>query len=246
MTGPPTTKHGLPTLAGGEDINDFPPVFNETVDTLDDLIATAIDDMPRPAAGTFGRFHRNPLTGGLSFDTGIGWLELSSADAAAAGATFVGMMVVDAGTGDISTTNQEWMRPDGRLINRTVYSTYFARVGHTHNNGVDPGGGLVRLPDYRGRTIVGTDDMGTGAASRLTGYRARGQNSGEEFHRLTIAEMPSHDHAQNGAGSSVQVPNGSFYGVATDAGSRTGLTGGGQPHYNMPPYAVDNLLVRVR
>jgi microcystin-dependent protein len=255
VPGPPTTKYDLPTIDAGADfINAYPPIFNEAVTTLSELIASATEEMPRPAAGIFGRFHRNPDTDALSFDTGTDWLELSSADAAAAGATFVGMMTVDVGnTGDIVTATQEWMKPDGRLINRITYDAYFARVGHAHNGGVDPGSNMVRLPDYRGRAIVGADDMGTGAAGRLpNSNRVRGQSGGEERHVNTVNEMPRHSHTLQGA-NNLSSGGGGYHAQLigqpvnwNNVSPGTDGTGGDQPHNNMQPYGVDNLLVRVR
>jgi microcystin-dependent protein len=247
MPGTPTAKYGIPTIDDEDFVSQYPAAYNAGVTTIDQLMAAAISGV-RPAAGKYGRFHRDADSGVISFDTGTAWVELVLASAVEA-VSFVGMTVFDAGDGDVVATDQEWMRPDGRLIDRTVYSAYYARVGHKHNAGVDPGGNQVRLADYRGRTLVGADNMGTsrGAAGRIPNSpRAAGQSGGEEQHRLTTGEMPAHTHGQNAGGSSVMVPSGSFYGVATDEASTTGSAGGDQPHNNMQPYSVDNLLVRVR
>lgn len=73
---------------------------------------------------------------------------------------------------------------------------------------------------------------------------AAGSVGGEETHTLDISEIPGHDHTykrhafdRNDDGS---VTGESVYGVnnkSIDAviGS-TSMTGGGQPHNNMPPY----------
>lgn len=71
----PTTKHGLPKLSGGDDINDYPGVHNEAMDDLDAIIAVADQTMPRPAAGKFGRWHRS-TDGTLAFDTGSAWVTI--------------------------------------------------------------------------------------------------------------------------------------------------------------------------
>lgn len=46
----------------------------------------------------------------------------------------------------------------------------------------------IRTPDLRGRFLVGVGD-GVGLTPRTTG-----DTGGEEFHALSIAEMPAHDH----------------------------------------------------
>lgn len=61
--------------------------------------------------------------------------------------------------------------------------------------------GNPKVPDYRGRTAAGKDDMGGTAANRLTGAKSGidgttlGAAGGAETHTLTTAQMPSHAHA---------------------------------------------------
>lgn len=102
-----------------------------------------------------------------------------------------------AGSGDISAT---LVLEDGRELNRTTYATLFGLLSTNYG----PGNGTTtfNIPDSRGRTSVGPDNMGTalGAANRIpNSNRALGQNGGEERHTSTLGETPAHAHA----GSSV-------------------------------------------
>jgi hypothetical protein len=185
---------------------------------------------------------------------------------------------------------------EGRLIDRATPAgaSFYAVAGHAYNGGIDPGANKVRLPNKRGRTSVGADNMGTalGAAGVLTtgaGHdNARGQHDGAQTVTLTAAES-----GVNGSGSTTSSGAGTtgdpddvdhshdFQAVALTGGSGTeafqGLgsvnrTDGGvhagspiethkhpiaahvhpltartadSAHENMPPYEVDNWIVRV-
>jgi hypothetical protein len=100
--------------------------------------------------------------------------------------------------GDGDPPGGQFLLADGRLISRTgIGVKFFAACGHKYNLGVDPGGGMVKIPDKRGRGSLGADNMGTaqGAAGRVTvAPHAAGQSGGEERHALTIAEHAPHTH----------------------------------------------------
>ena len=175
----------------------------------------------------------------------------------------IGSQLPWSGLGDPADT--DYLLADGRLVSAATYAGFLQVAGHVHNGGVDPGGGLVRLPDKRGRVAVGADNMGTatGAAGRLpNSLRARGQSGGAERHALAVAEMPSHTHdslggtlfigmlnlfgginntnaALHSQGDGYRNASGALYG-------NTAATGGSAAHNNMPPYECDNWIVRVR
>ena len=84
-------------------------------------------------------------------------------------------------------------------------------------------GGIVFLPDMRGRAIAGLDNMGGTSADRLTAAAADqvGGSLGAESHQLIESEMPSHSHGMNSAGNHSH----SYTDVSTVSGSSLGPGG---------------------
>lgn len=102
-------------------------------------------------------------------------------------------------------------------------------------------------PDMRGRTLIGAG-QGSGLSAR-----ALGQQGGEEYHVLTIAEMPSHNHAGFGE-AYTDWPFG-LTGNNRNMGSNGGRdydnyfynttsTGGGAAFNNMQPYTAVNYIIK--
>ncbi|MET0604186.1 MAG: hypothetical protein ABW167_19535 [Baekduia sp.] len=149
-------------------------------------------------------------------------------------------------TGDGDPVDTRYLLAEGRLIASASYPVYDAQAGgkaiagktHKYNGGVDPGGGMVRIPDKRGRASVGADNMGTaqGAASRLTTAKghnnAHGQNGGAERHQLVIAEMAAHNHSGVSGAPSTVAHNHGFQAVALSGGSGTEAFQGGSNNRN--------------
>lgn len=131
----------------------------------------------------------------------------------------------------------------------------------------------IALPDWRGRAIAGLDDMGNSAAGKLTssyfGASATvlGADGGSESQTLTIAQMPSHSHANtlNDPGhahtvpfvvlsSSGQTGGGAFAmgaGNQTTSISNTGITitnastGGGGAHPIVQPTRLATIYIKL-
>jgi microcystin-dependent protein len=136
-----------------------------------------------------------------------------------------------------------WLLCYGQEVSRSTYSVLFAVIGTTY--GAGDGSSMFNVPDFRGRTPIGKDNMGGTSANVVTNSDADvlGGKGGEENHALTIAEMPSHHHSC-GHGEYINGGN-SFYVVRiTDSGYITGDTGGGLAHNNMQPWLACNWIIK--
>ncbi len=120
-----------------------------------------------------------------------------------------------------------WLLCYGQAVSRTTYATLFTAIGTTF--GVGDGSTTFNIPDCRGRTSVGKDDMGGSSANRLTGLSGGidgdglGNTGGSEAHTLTTSELASHSHS---AGTLAAASNGAHtHGVPTNASGNGGTFG---------------------
>ena len=144
---------------------------------------------------------------------------------------------------------------EGQQLKITDYPELYKALGSTFNNAYSATGsrystssGYFRMPDLRGRFIVGHNPSDTD-------YNSYGKAGGEKQHALTIKEMPSHTHPQNlwaedsgtwkGGGRNSSPNSTSKHDRTTQFGS-TNATGGGAAHENRPPYYVLAYIMRVR
>jgi microcystin-dependent protein len=89
---------------------------------------------------------------------------------------------------------------DGRAVSRTTYADGFALYGTTY--GAGDGSTTFNVPDLRGRTTFGRDNMGTAAGitgdSTRTIGSTRGATAGAKSKTLAVSELPSHNHDGGG------------------------------------------------
>lgn len=203
MTLQTTTKWALRYYQG----TDAPAGMTQQQDAMQDLdnklpqsgtLANRATVVPSPRVGMF---YYATDTAQLFFYDGSGWIDLGLN---APGIPLGGMLSY-AGSGDPADTR--FLLADGRALARTgQYANLFAAIGTTYGTG--DGSTTFNIPDRRGRTSVGQDNMGTaqGAAGRLPNTnRVRGQTHGEERHTMTTAEVVAHTHGINDPGHAHSV-----------------------------------------
>ena len=97
-----------------------------------------------------------------------------------------------------STAPLGWLFCFGQILNISSYPELFANISNAFGgNGTTTFG----IPDCRGRTTYGKDNMGGSAANRITAAGGNydgtgmGNSGGFQSHILTTTEMPVHSHA---------------------------------------------------
>lgn len=122
----------------------------------------------------------------------------------------------------------------------------------------------LTLPDARGRSLIGVDNMGNTAAGNIPAADNLGWTGGASTHVLSVNEMPSHAHGLNDPGHKHSIdPARSQAGPVTTGGSgganmgfvnetqiaTTGIsmnnTGGGLAHNNVQPSIAMTLYIRL-
>ena len=158
--------------------------------------------------------------------------------------------------GNTDLIPKNWLLCDGSYVSIDSYPDLFRLLGSVYGPVED---GRFRLPDFRGRTLVGAG-KGDGLSSRFIG-----ELGGEEQHQLSIPEMPAHSHkpavgAQDGvdhwwgSDNRISTPNFDYDGSAATKPSdgfiapsyKTNTVGGNSPHNNMQPYSVANWIIRAK
>jgi microcystin-dependent protein len=153
-----------------------------------------------------------------------------------------------------------WLECDGRALSRTTYADLFAAIGTTWGTG--DGSTTFNIPDMRGRTPVGKDNMGGTAANRITNaicsivgtlLGAVGGDERMQQHNHGVTD-PGHDHMISGVNATASAgPLGGRPWVSGDdrGPTKTNTTGisiqnaGAGSSQNVQPSAIVNFIIRV-
>lgn len=142
----------------------------------------------------------------------------------------------------------------GQAVSRTTYATLFNAIGTVH--GAGDGSTTFNLPDARGRTRAGKDNMGGSTAGRITtggsgiDGTVLGAAGGAETHTLTTPQIPSHTHTNSGnrsstAGGAATIDVWQQIGGTIVAQTNTtNATGGGGAHNNTQPTLIVNVIIK--
>ena len=115
-------------------------------------------------------------------------------------------------------------------------------IGTTYGSG--DGSTTFNLPDLKGKVITGFD-------SSDNDFNEIGKTGGEKTHKLTVEEMPSHNHTAtmdnfivNNTASRFNFAEGNVNSYSLLASTKTANTGGNQSHNNLQPYIVVNYIIK--
>lgn len=174
-----------------------------------------------------------------------------------------GLMSLYAGSADPSG----WLICDGRSLLVASYQPLFNQLDYVYG-----GSGLnFNLPNLMGRAVFGLDDMGSGAAGRITiaGASTLGLSAGSRQHALTVQQAPllSHTHSNSGSFSVTadarKLGNDSLgsanprHGFNTSSGaasvpltltiatSSSSVVDPASTHPNLPPFLLLNWIIKI-
>ena len=133
---------------------------------------------------------------------------------------------------------------DGAEYDASVLGVLNLAIGETYGSS---GAGLFKVPDGRGRVLVGLYPLVGGPIGHYAiEATALGLTGGGEVETISTPMLPAHNHGQ----TAVIVQN-------SDEAGATGTTsvkradfvpdppdGGGQPHNNMPPWLSCNYIIK--
>lgn len=159
---------------------------------------------------------------------------------------------------------QGYMLCDGSSLRKADYAALYAAIGDTFNKALSAGGvaystpdGYFRVPDLRGRFVVGQHDSDDD-------YKQPGTGGGLKSVSLSNDEMPEHNHEVRDYYycEDAAILSGNFDRIKTNDGigskgtdknnnallyyeHTTSASGHSRPHENRPPYYVLAYIIRV-
>lgn len=139
---------------------------------------------------------------------------------------------------------------DGAQLRQEDYPELFSVIGTAFNATADHANnpqttspGYFRLPDLRGRFIVGESSVDGD-------YKVKGSTGGEKKHQLTIDEMPSHNHKywtwETGGSDRNRFSGRSNNDDPNKREFDTSSAGGNKSHENRPPYYTLAYIMRTK
>lgn len=132
---------------------------------------------------------------GFYYYTGTAWTNLVSGGS---GGVPTGTIMPFAGT----VVPDGWVLCNGAAINRTANALLYTAIGTIY--GIGNGSTTFNVPDLRGRTVFGLDNMGGTAAGRLTTAggisvnNTLGATGGNQALSIAVANLPAHSHSFTG------------------------------------------------
>jgi microcystin-dependent protein len=160
-----------------------------------------------------------------------------------------------------STPSSAFVLPFGQAISRTIYATLFSLAGTTF--GAGDGSTTFNVPDLRGRSVFGLDNMGGSAAGRvtsgnsgITGTTLGAAGGDERLHQHSHGVTdPGHLHnyivrnnlvttSSGGQVNTWQTDNGTGNTSVATTGITVNNAGAGASQ-NMPPAVILPYILRV-
>jgi microcystin-dependent protein len=145
-----------------------------------------------------------------------------------------------------------WAQCDGQLLPISQNTALFSLLGTFYGG---DGKSTFALPDLQGSAPM-HQGQGAGLSERLLG-----EKSGTQFVTLLESEIPFHNHG-TGARNSLSTqtnPSGNAWSGNSDANQYVddnpnvdmaiqaiGVTGGSQPHNNLPPHLVVTFIIAMQ
>ncbi len=164
-----------------------------------------------------------------------------------------------------ATSPQDWLMCDGTEYRISDYTALFAAIGYNFGAEASVTTGFFKVPDLRGRTTVGKDNMGGTSANVITDESADiiGSQDGQETRNIQVTNLPDHKHDLKGDAltqfyaindlSAATTDTGAFRGdgpTATNGGQYLPNSGGiesdsavGQPLNLMNPHLIINYII---